>query len=190
MANLFNVWNFWGNVIGKITFKLLLHGPKWLSKLASRLWLIYGCWTHRFPDFCFVQDCLPQRESTGPLHSTKEASGALWSICGRRCHGTPKKYSVEKWKRRNWGFLCSYYLLTLQPSCLDDVGMCCAKSVTKKNWKSFSMHSNLQADGGVHVLNTQQINEHPWPLSARVPRLHFKLCGTLGYIQHAMTLTN
>lgn len=44
------------------------------------------------------------------------------------------------------------------------------------------MHSNLQADGGVHVLNTQQINEHPWPLSARVPRLHFKLCGTLGYI--------
>lgn len=44
------------------------------------------------------------------------------------------------------------------------------------------MHSNLQADGGVHVLNTQQINEHPWPLSARVPRLHFNLCGTLGYI--------
>jgi len=31
----------------------------------------------------------------------------------------------------------------------------CAYRITKK------------ADGGVHVLNTQQINEHPWPLSAR-----------------------
>eukprot|EP00438_Fugacium_kawagutii_P035035 Skav203865 [mRNA] locus=scaffold1031:96193:109448:- [translate_table: standard] len=29
-----------------------------------------------------------------------------------------------------------------------------------------------KAGGGVHVLNTQQVNEHPWPMSARAPLFH------------------
>lgn len=30
-----------------------------------------------------------------------------------------------------------------------------------------SSPSAVRQDGGAHVLNTQQVNEHPWPLSAR-----------------------